>query len=191
MFTIDDVEKNYELGNQTGRRYDTQNPKNPDSFEFVRGENQGAYLTFEESRLSQESLEFYYQVAFANYWKRGVEKEIKQKGLATSPLKIQVEMIKSLDALNYLCGAILMSEGKGINIKGMLNNPQIVAMPYAKMFIESFTANPSRFATLFNAITDNIQYKSVLNESHNKNGVITFDLKPREQTIKKDQQLNK
>ena len=64
-------------------------------------------------------------------------------------------------------------------------------MPYAKMFIESFTASPSRFATLFNAITDNIQYKSVLNESHNKNGIITFDLKPREQTIQKNQQLNK
>ena len=64
-----------------------------------------------------------------------------------SPLHIQLEMIKSLDALNYIVDEILRSEGKGINIKGMLNNPQIVAMPYAKMFIESFTASPSRFAT--------------------------------------------
>ncbi len=185
MFTIDDVEKNFNLGQQTKRIYDAQNSLNPDSFYFIEGEYQGSRVTYEMSKIDQESLDFYYETAFANYWKRGVEKEMKQKGQQISPSRIQLEMAQSLPALNQLCGAILDSKGQGINLKQLLNNPNFANLPYTKMFVDTFSSSPYRFKSLFEAMTNNINSKKVLNSCSCKNDVITFDLKDKEQVSTK------
>ncbi|MBO5103069.1 MAG: hypothetical protein J6C13_03160 [Clostridia bacterium] len=177
MFTLDDALKNYSLGAQTQRQYH-KDPKQPDIFVAY---NSGGYY-YDYNPYDKVNQSTYYTMAFANYWKRGVEKQMQAQGMATSPEAIVIEMAKSLDALNQICGSVLESKGAGINFKAIIKNGDLNHLPYANMFLETFSQSPSRFETLFHAMCDNINSDMELSESHSKNGLITFGIKHKDLT---------
>ena len=177
MFTLDSVLRNYALGEQT-RRVFHKNSKEPDYFQDRNGN--GLYVYDPSQRTTD--LNSYYSMAFANYWKRGVEKKMQAQGMTTSPEAIVIEMAKSLDALNYICGSIIYSQGTGINLSAMRGT---ISLPYADMFLETFSQSKVRFETLFHAISENANSNIALNESNCKNGLITFTVKQPDSTLTK------
>lgn len=85
----------------------------------------------------------YYKIAFCNYWKRGVEKQLQAKlGKEPTEMQIQDEMLESVDTIMDIYEIIRVkgapnNDDFGVNLKEELENGNLKG-EYAKMFVDTF-----------------------------------------------------
>ena len=99
-------------------------------------ENKGLLKKFLSGIISKENPN-YYTIAFANYWKRGVQKQLQANGMDSSDENIKKEMYKSLETLDDIYTLFCKKGQIGLNFReelkiGTLNGD------YAKMFVDTF-----------------------------------------------------
>ncbi len=187
MFTQEDVEKNYYLGSKTMRIYDGLDLSKPDIFELL---DKSARFVYDNKH--REVLSDYFDMAFANYWKRGVEKILKMENKRINPDSIKKAMTESLNSLNQLAIDITNFNGYAI-LYSKLQNKRGATDIYWKMFTNTISRNASAFATFIDAIAKNANFDYKLtNLEFAENGVIAYKVeKSNEPLIHKDIQSNR
>lgn len=140
-------------GSQYGRRIV---PNSYDAFEYLgMDKKQMIYLNrdrsnvFDGKEMKEYEPEFYYDKAFCNYWKRGVEKLLEEKGIHTYERGIKDEMHRTMAVLENIMNLLIDKGVNGINLKEELKNGKLLSFndlsfervtlnDYAKMFIDTF-----------------------------------------------------
>ena len=138
-------------GSQYGRRIV---PNGHDAFEYCGTDkketiflNQNRSMIIGENNSTKYGEpEFYYDKAFCNYWKRGVEKLLQTKGVNPTEKQIRDEMFFSMNSLSHINDLFCKDGAKGVNLKNELENGKFNSVTvgmisneeYAKMFIDTF-----------------------------------------------------
>ena len=105
---------------------------------------------------ARKTDDLYYTVAFANYWKRTIEKELKRQGIKANDSYILSEMKKSLPAMNSIFAFIISREGVLTNYEQGINASLSAGgypykFPYEKALLRTFTKDPIAVDALANA----------------------------------------
>lgn len=128
----------------------------PDAFQHC-GSGERVYLDqnntmiISDKTISYKPAELYYEIAFCNYWKNGVEKVLKEKGICSDDRIIKDEMLRT-DIIFKKIGSLLSfaaSNFMAVDLKGELefggglyfsdNSSNRVKMnDYAKMLVDTF-----------------------------------------------------
>lgn len=127
------VEKIYDYGSILGRRYSHEKG----SKDFFQNVESGGYIFYDVLEKS-DRIQEYYDAAFANYWKRGVEKQMIAAGEGKSSEKVKKEMLESITTFDKIYDLLKRNSGSSLaNLQAFVRDG-VLTGKYAKMIVDTF-----------------------------------------------------